>query len=396
MIHLLPHGDLRDQVMGKTARDPTDEELTKMRELAEQAMRDGAYGMSTGLIYVPGTYSKTPELIEVAKVVGRYGGIYASHIRSEGSELLDAVREAITIGQEAHLPVHVSHFKASGTEAWGTLHVAADLIEKARQSGQRVTADQYPYIASSTSLDATLLPTWSREGGRKDLEARLADPEQRAKIRDALDKKLQRKTRVQIASCKYRREWVGKSLDEIAEMERRDIADIVIEIESHGGAKVVNFSMQEEDMRMAMALPWVATASDGSSKVPDADQPHPRSYGTFTRKLGVYAVQEKVISLPAAVRSSSGLPADILSLPQRGYLREGYFADIAVFDPLTVRDRATFDQPYHFSVGMKYVFVNGVPAIYEETPTGALAGRVLAKEQSQTVAIENRPPNALP
>ncbi|MBL9093752.1 MAG: D-aminoacylase [Planctomycetaceae bacterium] len=377
VAHLLPHGDLRDAALGKAGREPTSVELTKMRELADKAMRDGAWGMSTGLIYVPGTYAKTEEIVEIAKVVGRHGGIYASHIRNEGTQLLAAVEEALKIGRDAELPVHVSHFKASGRNAWGTLHVAAEMIEKERAAGRLVTADQYPYTASSTSLEATLLPAWSREGGRRELEKRLRDPATRAKIRAAVEKELAGKVRLQIAGYGPRRDFVGKSVEEIAAQEKREPVEMVLEMEANGGARVVNFGMNEDDVRQAMRLPWVATASDGSAKVPDADQPHPRSFGTFTRKLGVYALKEQVVPLEQAVRSSSGLPADILGLADRGYLKPGQAADVVIFDPKQIADRATYDKPYEYSVGVRYVYVNGVPAVYEGVPTGALAGRAL-------------------
>lgn len=384
VLHLLPHGSLRSQVMGQVARDPSPEELEQMTKLAEQAMLDGAWGMSTGLIYVPGTYSKTEELIAVAKVVGAHHGIYASHIRNEGSGLIDAINEAIRIGREAELPVHVSHFKSSGRDNWGRLHIASELIEAARKDGLIVTADQYPYIASSTSLDATLLPTWSREGGRKALQQRLSSTEDRQRIADAVAKQLSSKSRIQIASYAPRRDWVGKSVDEIATMEKRPAVDIVLEMEANGGARVVNFGMSEDDVRQAMNLPWLATASDGSSKIPSADQPHPRSFGTFTRKIGRYALTDKVIDLPLAVRSCSGLPADIIGLTDRGYIKPGLVADICVFDPHTVMDQATYDEPFRYSTGISYVLVGGQSAIHAGTPTGALAGKALRKPVTMT------------
>lgn len=384
VIHLLPHGALRDAVMEKTARDPTTDEVEKMRELAEKAMKDGAWGMSTGLIYVPGTYSKTEEIIEVAKVVAAHGGIYASHIRGEGTTLLDSVQEALRIGTEAKLPVHVSHFKASGNKAWGSLHLAIEMIEAARAKGQVVTADQYPYAASSTSLEATLLPDWCREGGRQGIDARLKDPETREKIRKQVEKKLDGHVRVQIAGYAPRREYVGRSIQEIAAAEKRPEVDVVLEMQENGGARIVNFGMNEDEVRQAMKLPWVATASDGSAKIPDADQPHPRNFGTFPRKLGVYAVREKLLSLEQAVRTASGLPADILSLTDRGYLKVGQAADVAVFDPTTIADRADYDHPYHYSTGVRYVFVGGVPTLFDGTPTGALPGRALRHSTSVT------------
>lgn len=377
VIHLIPHGAVRDAVMGKTARDPSMDELKKMRELCERGMRDGAWGMATGLIYVPGTYSKTEELIELSRVVGEHGGFYASHIRGEGVELLASVEEALTIGREAKLPVHISHFKASGRDAWGSLHLAIDMIEKARAAGQTATADQYPYTASSTSLEATVLPAWSREGGRDGVRRRLADAEDRAKIRKHVERALGQSVRLQIAGYAPRHDWVGKSIEEVAQEQNKSPVDVALEIEENGGARIVNFNMHEDDVRTAMKRPWVATASDGSAKVPDADVPHPRNFGTFTRKLGRYSIREQVVSLEQAIRSCSGLPADILNLADRGYLRVGYAADVTVFDPQEILDKAEFDRPYQYSVGVRYVFVNGVPTLYAGTPTGALPGKPL-------------------
>lgn len=377
VIHLLPQGSLRSSVMGSENRAPTPQELARMRELAAQAMRDGAWGMSTGLIYVPGVYAQTDELVEIARVVAEHGGLYASHIRGEGTQLLDAVREALEIGRQAGLPVHVSHFKASGRDVWGTLRAAAQIIIEARQQGQTVTADQYPYIASSTSLEATVLPPWSRAGGRKALVARLKDETDGPKIRAEVEKRLKVTDRLQIAGYGPRGEWVGKLLSQIAEEEGLSQVDLVVEMELNGGARIVNFGMDEQDVRFAMTLDWVATASDGSAKAPDADKPHPRSYGTFPRKIGLYAIQEGVLTLPQAVRSASGLPADILRLDDRGYLRPGLVADVVAFDPAALRDQATFEDPYRYSTGVRHVFVNGQPAIHEGTPTGALAGKAL-------------------
>ena len=379
VAHLLPHGNLRDQAMGKEDREPTEAELQKMCDLAEQAMVDGAFGMSTGLIYVPSMFSSTEELVAIAKVIGSHGGIYASHIRGEGAGLLDSLQEVVRIAREAELPAHVSHFKASGQQSWGSLHLGVKLIEDARTQGLQITADQYPYTASSTSLEATLLPDWSREGGRASLKKRLADEASRAKIRKEVAEALVKTNKVMIASYKPRADWVGKSIVQIAASEKREAADIVLEIETQGGASVVNFSMSEEDVRMAMCLPWVATASDGGAKIPSADRPHPRSFGTFPRKIGRYAKQLDLMSMTAAIRSCSGLPADILGLNDRGYLQAGLVADITVFDPNAFIDTATFEEPFHAPAGLKYVLVAGVPAVYEGQATGALMGRAIRK-----------------
>jgi len=385
VIHLLPQGSLRALVLGAVDRAPTADELKKMKSLAEKAMRDGAWGMSTGLIYVPGTYSKTDELVEIAKVVASHGGLYASHIRNEGLQLLESVDEAIEIGRQAKLPVHVSHFKASGPEAWGLIKRVAEQIEQARKSGLIVTADQYPYIASSTSLDAMLLPTWARAGGQEALFKRLDDAAQGKRIRDSIlaELALREQAPIRLARYKPQPKWVGRSLTEIAELEKRPTLEIVLEIIRNGGAAAVSFSMSEEDVRFAMQIPWVATASDGRAFLPDADRPHPRSYGTFSRKIGHYALQEKVVTLEQAVRSSSGLPADILKLTDRGYLKAGQFADVAVFDPKTFRDTATFESPHQYSTGMRYVYVAGQPAIYNGVATGTLAGKALRRPPSK-------------
>lgn len=384
IAHLLPQGSLRSEVMGKSARKPTDAEKARMLELADKAMQDGAFGMSTGLIYIPGALTDTEELIEIATVVARHGGIYASHIRNEGGELLQSIDEAIRIGHTAGLPVHVSHFKASGKLNWGTLRLAIDQIEKARAAGQSVTADQYPYIASSTSLDATLLPDWCREGGRTKLEERLSDSETSARIRKEVARTLESSSRIQLASCSYNRSWIGRSLEEIANERKQEIVDLVLEIERNGGAAVVNFGMSEDDLRLAMPIPWVATASDGGAKVPTSSQPHPRSFGTFPRKIGRYAIEMDVLSLAAAIRSASGLPAEILGLTDRGLLKTGLAADIAVFDPQTFRDRATFVEPYLPPAGIRYVLVSGALAVYDGHATGTLTGRALRKTKPTT------------
>lgn len=380
VAHLLPQGSLRSEVMGTALRAPKPEELEEMKSLADKAMQDGAWGMSTGLIYVPGTYSKTEELIEIAKVVAKHHGIYASHIRGEGTDLLGSVEEALRIGREAKLPVHISHFKSSGRDAWGLVQRAAKQVEAARQQGQIVTADQYPYIASSTSLDATILPSWALEGGRKELVKRLDDPETSARIRAFVDGKLEKRdggTAIRIARYERRQEWTGKNLAEIAQAENKSATDIGLDIVRHGGAAIVNFSMDEADVRHVMQVPWVATASDGRAYLPGADRPHPRNYGTFTRKIGHYAIGEKVITLEAAVRSCTSLPAEILGLKDRGVLEPGKFADVVVFDAKTIRDSATFDDPHQYSQGVKFVLVNGEFAIHNGSPTGSRPGKAL-------------------
>ena len=382
VAHLLPQGSLRGHVVGSVQRAAKPDEIAKMCELADKAMKDGAWGMSTGLIYVPSSYADTAELIAIAKIIGQHGGLYASHIRGEGLNLLDSVQEAIKIGRDAGCPIHVSHFKASGEEAWGLVRPASEMIAAARKEGLKVTADQYPYIASSTSLDATLLPTWSLAGGRDKLLERLKDHEQSARIRESVADKLLKSrdgATIKIASYSSNSAWIGRSLAEIAASEKASPLEIAMKIFGNGGAGIVNFGMSEEDVRFVMSQAWVATASDGRAFLPSADKPHPRSYGTFPRKIGEYALQEKVIPLADAIRSCTSLPAEILGLADRGRLQAGLFADVVVFDPKTLRDTATFDEPHQYATGMKFVFVNGEIAVKDGKATGALAGRALPR-----------------
>jgi N-acyl-D-aspartate/D-glutamate deacylase len=383
LLHQVPHNAVRTAVMKNADRPPTEAELKQMEALVEKGMRDGAWGLSTGLIYTPGTYSRTEELIALSRVAARHGGFYASHIRDEGTGVLAAVEEALRIGREARLPVHISHIKVSGRSVWGKGSDVISAIEKARKAGQRVTADQYPYTASSTSLAAMVIPTRFRAGEKAEFLARLKDPDLGPVIRKAIEENLGGRNggdTLRVARYAPHPAWQGKDLATIAREEKRSAVEIVLEIEQKGGAQMVNFGMSEEDVRLFMRREWVATASDGSSMVPVGDTvPHPRSYGTFPRKIGRYALAEKVISLEHAIRSASGLPADILRLEKRGYLKPGHYADVVVFDPARFRDLATFDKPHQYAAGVKYLWVNGVAAIEEGKSTGALAGRVLRK-----------------
>lgn len=381
VIHLAPHNSIRSQVMGNSNRLPTAAELARMQGLVEKAMTDGAWGLATGLIYNPGTYAATDEIVALARSAARHGGLYASHIRHEDARLLEALDEAIRIGKESGCRVHVSHIKASGKAAWGKSADAVGLIEAARKAGLAITADQYPYVASSTSLRATLVPAKYREGDQKAFVARLDDPktgpQMRADVGTALGGRDGGK-RIRIARYAPKPQWQGKTIAGIAEAEGKDPLDVVFEIERNGGAGIVNFSMSEEDVRVYMKQPWVATASDGSTHQPGSTVPHPRSYGTFPRKVGHYAIAEKLIPVEQAVRSASGLPADILQLKDRGYLKPGHFADVVAFDPAAYRDTATFDKPHQYPTGVKWVLVNGVAAVADGThkPDG-LGGRAL-------------------
>jgi N-acyl-D-aspartate/D-glutamate deacylase len=386
VIHQVPHNAVRQKIMGNENRQPTPKELQLMEDLVDRGMREGAWGLSTGLIYNPGTYAKTDELVALAKVAARHGGFYASHIRNESIAVMAALEEILAIAHKAGLRVHISHIKVSGRRAWGKGPEMVALIRRSRSKGVKVTADQYPYIASSTSLAAMVIPAKYREGSAKDLLARLDDPDigprMKRAITDLIDGRQGGKT-LRIAGYSPKKAWQGKDLAAIADLEKKPILDIVLEIQRNGGASVVSFGMHEEEVRLFMKEDWVATASDGGAMVPAGTVPHPRNYGCFPRKIGRYAIEDKFITLEHAIRSASGLPADILELPGRGYLKPGYFADIVVFDPKTFRDQATFDQPHQYAKGVVHLFVNGRLAIENGRFTGTLAGKVLRHTSSK-------------
>lgn len=383
VIHLAAYGPIRQAAMSNANRRPTGDELTRLKEETELAMQAGAWGMSTGLYYSWNTAADVDELVEVARVVASHGGLYASHIRSEADGLIESVGEALEIGRRAGLPVHISHFKASLKPNWGKLREAAAVIEEARRQGQQVTADQYPYIASSTSFEPSVVPLGAIPGGPKDLRQRMsADPALDRQVRELLRKRLANTQDVLLCSGK-KTEWNCRYLSEIAATEKLDPVDVVLEIYCAGGGTVVNFAMCEDDVRYGMKLPWVATASDGWGAGPsNAPIFHPRMFGTFPRKIGRYVLEEKVLPLAQAIRSCTGLPADILRLADRGYLRADAFADVLVFDPETFRDRSTFEKPGVYATGVRCLFVNGKAAIEDGKPTQALGGRVLRRGAS--------------
>ncbi len=380
VAHLIPQGSLRREVMGTEDRAATSNELRRMKKLTIKAMQDGAWGMTTGLIYVPSSYADTDEIVALARIVGKHGGIYGSHIRNENVELLSAVEEALEIGRRANVPVHISHFKSSGKDSWGLVRVAVKMITEARGDGRQITADQYPYAASNTSLEAMLVPTWARAGGRDAMIKRFADPNQGQRIRKAMAEKLVEfddGQRLQIAFYSPQPAWSGKRISEIAQSRSTSSLELALEILRSGGASIVNHSINEADVRFVMNLPWVATASDGSARLPGPSVPHPRSYGTFPRKIGLYSVQQGVVSMEHAIRSSTGLPADILGMNDRGYLRPGYWADVVIFDGEEIRDTATYEDPHNYAKGIRHVLVNGELVIFNGSPTGVLAGRAL-------------------
>lgn len=381
VAHLVPQGAVRRRVMGTAKRGATDAEIEAMRKLVALGMEAGAFGMSTGLIYVPSSYADTDEIVALAQVVSDHGGIYASHMRNENTRLLEAIDEILEIGNRADLPVHISHFKASGRAAWGLAADAVRKVEEARAAGHRVTADQYPYIASSTSLGAMVVPDEFRS--RQKLEAALADDEAAAQLKKRISAMIEARSggaSLFIASYSPNRSWQGQDLASLAKTQGRSPLELVLEIQQNGGAAMVNFGMNEAEVRLIMQQSFVATASDGGAKIPNDTVPHPRNYGTFPRKIGSYAIANKTIELGHAVRTSSGLPADILGLTDRGYLRKDHFADVVVFDPEAFRDTATFEKPHQYSTGVRYLLVNGQFAVDEGQVTGSLPGRALRKK----------------
>jgi N-acyl-D-amino-acid deacylase len=353
-----------------------------MKRLAAQAMDEGAWGISTGLIYAPGLYATTDEVVELARVVAERGGYYSSHIRGEGSRLLQAIGEAIAIGERASLPVQIAHLKASKPKNWPLLPRALQLIDDARARGLDVAADRYPYTASSNSLSA-LLPPWAHDGGRAALVERLRSTEARQRI--LAGARAREWDKVLISHSPNRPEIEALTVAEIATQRGTapigTVLDLLLETEAR--ISVIHFGMKEENLHTVLCHPAVMIGSDASARTPEGPlgegKAHPRSYGTFPRVLSKYAREEGVLSLPEAVHKMSGLPAERLGLSDRGRLAKGMKADVVLFDAATVRDRATYTEPYQYPVGIEYVLVNGQIVVGPEGHTGALPGRILSK-----------------
>lgn len=387
-------GSVRRYVMGDADRAPTPAELDTMRALVAAAMEDGAVGLSSGLIYAPASYATTEEIIELARVAARYGGGYASHIRSEGDRLVEAVNEAIRIGEEAGTWVQVHHLKASGKPNWGKMPQAVAAIEAARARGVDVTADQYPYPASGTGLDA-IIPNWAHAGGNDSLLARLADPATRARLRAELTEggtdwnigaSAGGPQGVMIAGvgADSLRRYQGMRLNQVAESRGQEVVDALFDIllADRAETSAIYFSMSEDDIETAMRQPWIMVGIDAGARAADSTvqgKPHPRAYGSFPRILCRYVRERNVITLPDAIRKFTSLPAARVGLDDRGVVKEGMFADFTIFDPATVCDRATFDEPVQTSMGIMHVIVNGVPVLRNGTPTGARPGRGLRR-----------------
>jgi N-acyl-D-aspartate/D-glutamate deacylase len=366
-------GTVRREVMQMSDAAPTSEQYEQMKRLVDTAMRGGAIGLSTGLYYAPGSYATTDEVIALARVAAIHGGIYDTHMRDESSYnigLLAAVRETIRIGQEAHIPVMISHIKALGADVWGQSTEVIAIIDDARAHGVKITASQYPYTASGTNVTASLVPRWAEADGK--LLANLTDPALHERLVKEMNENLVRRggpDSLLMTSAKDK-SIVGKTLATIAKERNVTPVDAAIQIVENGGSSVASFNMKDADIEAFMKQPWVMTCSDGSDG-------HPRKYGTFPRKLRDYVFDKPVITLPFAVRSSTSVPAATLGLKDRGLLKPGYFADVLVFDPKTIRDNATYENPRIDSTGVRYLTVNGQLAIDEGTLTPTLAGRPL-------------------
>jgi len=387
-------GQVWMDVIGNEDRRPSPEEMRKMQALVAEAMEDGAIGLSSGLIYSPNMFETPDDLIALAKVAARYGGIYTSHIRSEGGNEPAALAEAIQIGERARLPVHILHFKVDDHEEWGQIADRIKLIQQARDRGVEITADQYPYIAGQTSLLQCLPPRFLK-GSAEQRATLLKDP----KVRDEIRKDIANGVPgwnnnevkhvggwhgVMVASMRTpaNKQYEGKRMDEIAAMMHTDPVDALCDllIAEGGFPKAIYFLMREDDVELAMQQPWVGIGSDGEAVNPDMDfegRPHPRYYGTFPRVLGVYVREKHVLTLPEAVRKMTSLPAAITGLEDRGLLRPGMAADITIFDSATVSDRATFASPMQYPAGVPYVIVNGTVVIDQGQHTGARPGHVL-------------------
>jgi len=368
---------VRRQVMGMADAAPTPEQLTQMKALVAQGMDDGAFGMSAGLFYAPCSFAAIEEVIELARVAAEKHGYYDTHMRDESSYtigLIDSIRETIRIGREAKLPVHISHIKALGTDVWGQSTEAIHVIRQAQTDGIEVTADQYPYDASGTSLVPALVPRWAEAGGREQMLKRFDDPAMRPRLLEEIESNLKRRggAKSLLITAAADSRAVGKNLQQIADERHESPLDVALEIIRAGSNDVASFNMSEADIENFMKQDFVMTGSDGSPG-------HPRKYGTFPRKIREYALKRKVISLPFAIRSSSGLTAESLGIQQRGLLRAGYFADVVVFDPKTISELSTYEHPNILARGMRYVLVNGKFAVDDGKYTGALAGKALRK-----------------
>jgi N-acyl-D-aspartate/D-glutamate deacylase len=382
---MIGHNSVRAEVLGNADRTPDEAELAKMGALVRRGFEAGAFGLSAGPFYVPGKYSKTEEQIALARIAAEFDGFFTSHIRDESDYdigVVAAVDELIRVAREARLPGIVTHIKCLGPRVWGQSRDVIAHIDAARAEGVEVYADQYPYEAGSTGLTAALVPGWAQEGGAGALKARLNHPEQRVQIRKEMVENLERRagaSNIQIRSHSADRSLEGKRLDAIARERLVEPVDLAIDLIKAGGASIISFTIDEKDIRAFMAQPWTMTCSDGELVAMGDGAAHPRSYGPYPRKIRRYVIEEKVLTLEQAVHSMTSLPATVFRLRDRGVIRPGAVADLAVFDLAALRDRATYTQPHQLSEGMRFVFVNGRAALADGRVTDLRNGLVLSR-----------------
>ena len=382
---------LREYAIGLEDKPPTAEQLDLMRKLVRQEMEAGALGIGSSLIYAPANYASTEELIELCKAAAPFQGKYISHIRSEGRGLLEGIDELIRISREAQIPAEIYHLKASGEAHWGKMDAAIAKVEAARREGLKITADMYTYTASSTGLNACI-PLWAQSGGAEEMRRRFRDPKERQKVLSemtastpSIENRVNAPDKILLVEFKNEKlkPLQGKTLAEVAKERGRSAAETVLDLmtEDESRVGVVYFTMSEDNVRKQIVLPWVSFGSDGSSMATEGvflkSNTHPRAYGNFARVLGKYVREEKLLPLTEAIRKLASLPAQNLGLDRRGSLKEGYFADVVVFDPKTIQDHATFEKPHQYSTGVNYVLVNGQLVLNEGQHTGVRSGRAL-------------------
>jgi dihydroorotase/N-acyl-D-amino-acid deacylase len=380
-------GSVRGKVVGEDDRPATDEEIEQMREEVRVAMEQGAFGLSSGLLYAPGSFASTEEVIELAKAVKPYGGIYISHMRNEALDLMDSVEETIRIGEEAGIPAQLTHHKAMGEPMWGKSAESLALVDAAIERGLDVSIDQYPYPASSTGLPA-VFPRWSLDGGNAALKERLDDPAQRAKVKEGIVFALINErggndpARVVLADCNWDPSLNGLNLGEVLRQREIEVtvenaAELIMDLQYAGGCQCVYHAMSMDDVDRIMQHPKTMIASDGGIEAPSDRRPHPRNYGTFAKVLGEFVRERHVLPLQTAIYKMTRLPADRIDLDDRGRIEVGAIADIAVFDPDEIIDKATFEDPHQYAEGVYHVFVNGEAVLLDKEMTGARPGRVL-------------------
>lgn len=382
---LVPHGSVRSAVLGLENRPAGSDELVQMGELVRKGMQFGAYGLSSGTFYKPGSYAPPSELVYLARIVAGFGGVYASHIRDESNYtvgLKDAVAEVISVAEEADIPAVVTHIKALGPPVWGFSSDIVAMIEEARDKGLSIYTDQYPYIASSTSLTAALLPRWAEAGGRDSFLDRLQDTETRERIVAAMRENLERRggaDRIRFSLFEENPGVIGMSLEAVARQSEEEAVLSALNLLRLGDPKIISFNMQEDDVIQFMLPPWNMTASDGRYAKWGEGAVHPRAFGTFPRKIHKYVVEENIVTLEHAIRSMTSLPAQVYRIKDRGRLIEGAYADIVIFDLARMKDTATFDNPYQLAEGVRHVLVNGRVAYAEKGAIQETHGRLIRR-----------------